>query len=98
MTATITPKKTVTVYTKDDCRQCVATKKWLTARSIEFAEVDILDDPKDLEAAKELGFLAAPVVVVSFGTPKDDVYWAGFNPSKLTEHVTTATPTETSTN
>ena len=98
MTATITPKKTVTVYTKEDCRQCVATKKWLAARSIEFAEVDILDDPKDREAAKELGFLAAPVVIVSSGIPGDDVAWAGFNPSKLAEHLTTPTPTETSTN
>ena len=91
-------KKTVTVSTKDDCRQCVMTKKWLTARSIEFAEVDILADPKDLEAAKSLGFGSAPVVIVSSGVPGDDVAWAGFNPSKLTEHLTTATPTETSTN
>ena len=74
---------TVTVYTKDDCRQCVATKAWLTKRDIPFSEVDILKDPKNLEAAKSLGLGSAPVVVVSFGNPLDDVAWAGFNPNKL---------------
>jgi len=78
---------TVTVYTKDDCRQCVMTKQWLTKRAVEFAEVDILKDPLDLEAAKSLGLAAAPVVIVSFGTPIEDVAWAGFNPTKLNAYL-----------
>ena len=78
---------TVTVYTKDHCSQCVMTKKWLTKRDIEFAEVDILEDPMDLAAAKELGLMAAPVVVVSFGVPGDDEAWSGFNPIKLGQHL-----------
>ena len=82
-----TKTPTVTVYTKTNCRQCVATKSWLTNRDIQFSEVDILADPKNLEAAKSLGLASAPVVVVSFGTPKDDVAWAGFNPNKLIEHL-----------
>ncbi|TFD58069.1 NrdH-redoxin [Cryobacterium sp. Hh7] len=90
-----TPTPTVTVYTKDDCRQCVATKAWLTKRDIAFTEVDILTDPKNLEGAKSLGLGSAPVVIVSFGNPLDDVAWAGFNPNKLTEYLST-TNTETS--
>jgi glutaredoxin-like protein NrdH len=82
-----TKTPTVTVYTKDDCRQCVATKAWLTKRNIEFAEVDILEDPMDLAAAKELGLMAAPVVVVSFGVPGDDEAWSGFNPIKLGQYL-----------
>jgi len=77
----------VTVYTKDHCSQCVMTKKWLAKRDIEFSEVDILKDPMDLEAAKELGLMAAPVVVVSFGTPGDDQAWSGFNPIKLGQYL-----------
>jgi glutaredoxin-like protein NrdH len=78
---------TITVYTKDDCRQCVMTKQWLTKRDIAFSEVDILKDPMDLEAAKSLGLAAAPVVLVSFGTPGADVAWAGFNPTKLNAYL-----------
>ena len=80
-------KPTVTVYTKDHCRQCVMTKIWLTTRGIAFAEVDILEDPMDLAAAKELGLMAAPVVVVSFGIPGDDEAWSGFNPIKLSQYL-----------
>jgi glutaredoxin-like protein NrdH len=87
MTETAEQKPTVTVYTKDHCSQCVMTKKWLTKRNIEFAEVDILEDPMDLAAAKELGLMAAPVVVVSFGIPGDDEAWSGFNPIKLGQYL-----------
>ena len=87
MTETAEYKPTVTVYTKDHCSQCVMTKKWLTKRDIAFAEVDILEDPMDLAAAKELGLMAAPVVVVSFGVPGDDEAWSGFNPIKLGQYL-----------
>ncbi|TFD61113.1 NrdH-redoxin [Cryobacterium sp. Hh7] len=83
------PTTTVTVYTKTNCRQCVATKRWLTQRDIEFAEVDLLANEKDLEAAKSLGYQEAPIIIVGRGTPGDEVHWSGFNPNKLTEHLST---------
>lgn len=78
----------VTLYTKDNCQQCVATKRWLKARDVAFAEVDILSDEKHVEAAKSLGHLAAPVIIVSFGTPGDEVHWSGFDPGNLAKHIT----------
>ena len=77
----------VTVYTKDDCRQCDATKRWLTARGVLFTTGD-LTDPDNLAAAKSLGHMQAPVVVVSNGKPGDDTHWSGFNPTELTKHFT----------
>lgn len=65
-----------TVYSKPSCVQCAMTKKWLTARGVPFVEADILD-PANLEAAKSLGHLSAPVV--AYG----DTVWAGFLPAEL---------------
>lgn len=68
----------VTVYTKPDCQQCVATKRWLWSRAIAF-EVEDLTDPGNLEAVKALGHASAPVVVVG------EESWSGFRPDKLEE-------------
>lgn len=66
----------VTVYTKDDCRQCDLTKTVLRREGIDFTEAD-LTEPGNLEAAKSLGYLAAPVVVAG------DEHWAGFQPDRI---------------
>lgn len=85
-----TPTPTVTVYTKDHCRQCDATKRWLTSREVQFVEVDFLADVKNVEAAKALGYQEAPVVVVGFGVIGDEVHWSGFNPTELGKHLAKA--------
>lgn len=85
---TMTPK-TVTVYSKDNCRQCDATKRWLRQREIEFAEIDLVADENALEAAKSLGYQEAPVVIVGFGAPGDEQHWSGFNPEELNKHLST---------
>lgn len=85
----MTKQQTVTVYTKDNCRQCDATKRWLKARDVTYVEAD-LTDPGNLEAAKALGHQAAPVVVVAYdGEPGPEVSWSGFNPFQLAEHINT---------
>lgn len=83
--------QTVTIYTKPEdepCVQCDMTRNWLNNRKVEFTEKDIYENPADLEAMRELGLQAAPVVIVSQGKPGDEVFWGGFQPAKLTEHVT----------
>ena len=65
-----------TVYTKPNCVQCTMTKRALTEKGVPFEEADILD-PQNLEAAKFLGYMAAPVVVAG------DDHWAGFRPDKI---------------
>lgn len=71
----------VRVYSKPACQQCVLTKRLLTAEGVGFVEEDITE-PGNLAAAKEFGFLAAPVVVV--GESGDDM-WAGFQPDRIKE-------------
>ena len=76
----------VTVYTKPNCSQCEMTKRWLKARDVDYELADITE-PGNLEAAKSLGYTAAPVVIVAQGDPTTEQHWAGFQPDKLNEHV-----------
>ncbi len=60
--------------------RCSLTKKVLTARGIEFVEVDI----RESEAARtyvveDLSYTEAPVVVVT-----DEDHWSGFAPTTST--------------
>jgi glutaredoxin-like protein NrdH len=65
------------VYTKDNCVQCVATKKMMDKLGVPYDTVDITDNPEELDKLIALGYRAAPVVI----TENDS--WAGFNPAKI---------------
>jgi glutaredoxin-like protein NrdH len=82
--------QTVVIYSKPDCVQCTMTKNWFADKKVEYTEEDILDD-QTLEAVRSLGMSAAPVIFVSQGVPGDEQFWAGFQPGKLKEFVTTNT-------
>ena len=69
---------TVTVYTKPGCVQCTATVRRLRAKGIEYVPKDITD-PVNLEAAKALGHMEAPVVDV------DGESWSGYQPDRIDE-------------
>lgn len=66
----------VRVYTKPGCGPCVATKRAFESKGIEFIEEDATD-PMNIAAIKELGHLAAPVVVAG------STHWSGFKPEKI---------------
>jgi glutaredoxin-like protein NrdH len=65
------------VYTKPNCVQCDATKRWLDNHGIEYSTVDIEQDQEAFDKIVALGFRAAPVVESDAGS------WSGFNPDKL---------------
>jgi len=67
----------VTVYTKPACVQCNATYRALADKGIEY-EVKDLTEPENLEYAKSLGHLQAPVVVTPAGEN-----WSGFRPDLI---------------
>ena len=76
---------TVRVYTTPNCNQCAMTKKWLDKKGVHYATVDLADPANinDYEAMLELGYAAAPIVVI--GTDYE-VHWSGFRPDLLAEH------------
>lgn len=67
----------VKVWTKSNCVQCEQTKKQLTKLDIEFTEMNLEEDIDQLEAFKEQGLMAAPIVETEVGT------WSGFRLDKL---------------
>lgn len=84
----------LTVYTQPDCVQCDRTKKWLDDPSRgnlkgKYKVIDLSLDPQSLAAVKELGYMAAPVVIVNDNDDtKDEKHWYGFRPDLLKEFAT----------
>lgn len=74
---------TITVYSKDDCRQCDMTKKVLTSEGHEYLDLDLTapEQAEQLEKFKEGGTLQMPVVVVSKGDTTEK--WTGFRPDLI---------------
>lgn len=73
---------TVTVYEQPpevDCRMCVMTKRALDKLDIPYT-TEVLEGA-NLEAAKALGHMSAPVVVVERHGETES--WAGFIPEKI---------------
>ena len=72
----------ITVYSKDNCQQCRATERKLDSKGLSYEYIDMTDNPEAIAAAKELGHLAAPVVLVeqADGTATN---WSGFRPDLI---------------
>ena len=68
---------TVTVYTKDNCVQCEATKRHMDKLSIQYETINITNDIGALDKLISLGYRSAPVVVAG------NESWAGYVPDKL---------------
>ena len=69
--------KPLTVYVLPGCVQCTMTKHALEAAGVPYVLVDLASDEQAMELVKQLGYLAAPVVVAGA------VSWAGFQPDKI---------------
>lgn len=67
----------ITLYSKPGCVQCDASRRYLDRKGVEYAEVDLTQDPAALELVRSLGYLQAPVIVA--GTRS----WSGYRPDEL---------------
>lgn len=74
----------ITVYAKDSCQGCVATKRFLAKRCVEFAVVNVDEDDAVREMLVGRGFSQMPVVDPGNGV---DGWFSGFNPAKLSQVV-----------
>jgi len=73
---------TITVFTKPSCVQCTYTKRKLDQMGISYDTIDVSLDEAALEKVKNLGYLTAPVVLVS-ENGEDTQHWGGFQPDRL---------------
>ena len=67
----------VTVFSKNNCMQCHMVKKWLSDKAVQFQEINIDEQPQYIDQVREMGFMAAPIIV------KDSVSFSGFRPTEL---------------
>jgi glutaredoxin-like protein NrdH len=67
----------VIVYTLPACVQCDSTKRVLAKNEIPYEEVNLAADADAMSYVRELGYSAAPIVVVG------DDHWSGFRMDKL---------------
>lgn len=68
----------ITVYSKPNCVQCTMSRRVLDAKGLVYQLVDVTENDAALEYVKELGYLTAPVVVVS-----EHDHWGGFRPDQI---------------
>ncbi|NCH86815.1 glutaredoxin-like protein NrdH [Cronobacter dublinensis] len=67
----------ITIYTKNDCVQCHATKRALESRGIAFDIINLDEQPEAIDTLREQGFRQLPVVMA------DDLSWSGFRPDMI---------------
>lgn len=68
----------ITVYTKESCPQCTATKRFLSKNNLDYFEVSLEKRPDLIERFRAEGFASAPIVDAGkLGR------WAGFRIDQL---------------
>ncbi|MGY3766138.1 glutaredoxin-like protein NrdH [Vagococcus vulneris] len=70
---------TITLYTKNNCPQCMMTKKFLADKDVVFNEINIDTEPQYIDALKAQGFRSVPVIT----TEDAQVTIVGFRPDQL---------------
>lgn len=69
----------ITVYGREDCVQCVWTKRWLERLGHNYTDIDL---DTDIDAASYLASLEPEVVTLPFVVTDTDS-WCGFKLDKL---------------
>jgi len=67
----------ITIYTKNNCMQCTATKNIMDKQGLACQLINLDDEPAAIENLKALGYRQLPVVMA------DGDRWCGFRPDKL---------------
>lgn len=62
------------LYTKNNCVQCIAVKKYLEKNNVQYETINIDFDEEAMEVVKNLGVRQAPVLYLN-----DEVFSSGFN-------------------
>lgn len=71
----------ITVYTKQNCQACTATKKAMDRAGLDYEVIDVSDNLTRQQALRECGFRQMPVVEIVDG--EDYRSWDGFRPDLI---------------
>ncbi len=75
---------TVTLFSLNDCGQCIATEKWFSRKGIRYQKVMIDDDEKTQEEFRAAGYRSMPVVRLEKAGQKV-LEFAGFSDQRISE-------------
>ncbi|MFE4112580.1 glutaredoxin-like protein NrdH [Kosakonia sp. YIM B13611] len=67
----------ITIYTRNDCVQCHATKRAMESRGLAFEMVNVDHVPQAADELRAMGFRQLPVVVAG------EIKWSGFRPDMI---------------
>ncbi|SCC12183.1 glutaredoxin-like protein NrdH [Kosakonia oryziphila] len=67
----------ITIYTRDNCVQCHATKRAMENRGLAFEMVNVDHVPAAADELRAMGFRQLPVVVAG------ETRWSGFRPDMI---------------
>ena len=67
----------IKLYTKTNCVQCIATKKELDRRGLQYEVIDLDEQPDLVQNLIDMGYQSVPVV------QHGDDHWSGYRPDKL---------------
>ena len=67
----------ITIYTRDDCVQCHATKRAMESRGFEFEMINVDLVPEAADTLRAEGFRQLPVVIAG------ETRWSGFRPDMI---------------
>ncbi len=67
----------ITIYTRNDCVQCHATKRAMESRGLAFEMVNVDHVPEAADELRAMGFRQLPVVVAG------ETRWSGFRPDMI---------------
>lgn len=73
----------ITVYSQPDCFPCKGTMRDFDKLGIEYESIDVSEDHEALAFIKGLGYLQAPVVVVTGENGAMVNHWSGFRPDQI---------------
>ena len=67
----------ITIYTRNDCVQCHATKRAIESRGFTYELINLDLTPEAADELRSLGFRQLPVVVT------EQESWSGFRPDMI---------------
>ncbi|AYN29176.1 glutaredoxin-like protein NrdH [Buttiauxella sp. 3AFRM03] len=67
----------ITIYTRNDCVQCHATKRAIESRGFTFELINLDLNPEAADDLRTLGYRQLPVVIT------EQESWSGFRPDMI---------------
>ncbi|MFP2516485.1 glutaredoxin-like protein NrdH [Buttiauxella agrestis] len=75
----------ITIYTRNDCVQCHATRRAIENRGFTFEMINLDVNPEAADDLRALGYRQLPVVIT------EQESWSGFRPDMINRLQTRAT-------